>query len=178
MIRSQIADLPDLHPAASGGIVGETRLVACGRRQTGRILMKLLFCFLLTAMLLCSACRHTTVWKAPDADLTHTRTLCWDTGPGDANAVAPGKRPYNTIIPGFITRHGQAWSSYGVMGGFILPKKWLHPGLGNGKEPASSKVLVYSCAANRNIRCPGEQDMGGEPLNLNWKRPCLMRPQR
>ncbi len=55
--------------------------------------MKLLFCFLLTAMLLCSACRHTTVWKAPDADLTHTRTLCWDTGPGDANAVAASRLP-------------------------------------------------------------------------------------
>ena len=42
--------------------------------------------------------------------------------PGHPNTFEPGKRPFQTIIPAFITRDGKPYVSFGLMGGAMQPQ--------------------------------------------------------
>ncbi|CAN5420514.1 gamma-glutamyltransferase [soil metagenome] len=52
----------------------------------------------------------------------HNRGTSFNLQPDHANVYGPAKRPFSTIIPGFVTRNGEPFLSFGVMGGAMQPQ--------------------------------------------------------
>jgi gamma-glutamyltranspeptidase/glutathione hydrolase len=83
------------------------------------------------------------------------RGNCFSTVRGHPNAVAPGARPYNTIIPGMLTSGGTALAALGVMGGPMQPQGHLQVTLRmvvHGQNPqAASDAPRWQVAGGRRL---------------------------
>lgn len=75
---------------------------------------------------------------------------------GHANQVAPGKRPFHTIIPAFLSKDGQPVMSYGVMGGNMQPQ---------GHMQTLIRMLDYG--QNPQAACDAPRWRYNEGLSLN-----------
>ncbi|HWO13383.1 MAG TPA: gamma-glutamyltransferase family protein [Polyangiaceae bacterium] len=52
----------------------------------------------------------------------HSRAAGFSLDPRHPNVIAPGKRPFHTLAPSFLTRDGQAIGPFGIMGGPVQPQ--------------------------------------------------------
>jgi gamma-glutamyltranspeptidase / glutathione hydrolase len=52
----------------------------------------------------------------------HSRAAGFSLDPHHPNVIAPGKRPFHTLAPSFLTRNGRAIGPFGIMGGPVQPQ--------------------------------------------------------
>jgi gamma-glutamyltranspeptidase/glutathione hydrolase len=76
---------------------------------------------------------------------------------GHPNRVGPGKHPFHTLIPGFVTRENEPWMTFGVMGGSMQPQ---------GHVQMLLNLLVFDMDLQQAIDAPRFRSYGGLRLAL------------
>jgi len=85
--------------------------------------------------------------------------------PEHPNCVAPGKRPFHTIIPGFLMRGGQPQMSFGVMGGNMQPQ---------GHEQTLVRMLAYGQQPQAACDAPRWQVKLGMSVDMESEMPAAV----
>jgi gamma-glutamyltranspeptidase/glutathione hydrolase len=84
--------------------------------------------------------------------------------PMHPNAVAGGKRPFHTIIPGFLTREDSAVGPFGVMGGHMQPQghvQLISSTVDDGLDPqAALDTPRWYWHAGRSVQVESAMDAG------------------
>ena len=91
--------------------------------------------------------------------------------PGVANTVGPGKLPFHTLIPAFVTRpgedgHDEPWMSFGVMGGGMQPQ---------GQVQVLLNLLVFGMDLQAAIDAPRFRHYDGKRVGLETPIPDAVR---
>lgn len=98
----------------------------------------------------------------------HNRGAGFVADPQHPNALAPGKRPFHTIIPAMILQDEQPWLCYGVMGGDMQPQGHLQVAL---------NMIDFEMNVQEAIEAPRYRILGGRHVALERAIPHPVREQ-
>ncbi|HEY1016009.1 MAG TPA: gamma-glutamyltransferase family protein, partial [Herpetosiphonaceae bacterium] len=90
------------------------------------------------------------------------RGACFSLEPGHPNELAPGKRPFHTIIPGFLTLNGDPIGPFGVMGGAMQPQ---------GHVQMILNTIDWALNPQASLDAPRWQVTGGRGVLLEYGVP-------
>lgn len=94
----------------------------------------------------------------PDTGIAlQNRGSLFTLNPNDPNCLEPEKRPYHTIIPGFLTKNNKPGGPFGVMGGYMQPQ---------GHVQVIMNTLDFNLNPQATLDAPRWRWTGGKSIEL------------